>query len=133
MAARFTGFAALNTALFVGLVSTTDGGGVTVKLIVVVCAKLPDVPVMVTVPMPGVALVAAVRVTALVPVVGDGLNDAVTPLGNPEADRFTLPVNPFKSLAVIVLVPLSPCAMERMLGLADKLKSELFSKRIALY
>jgi hypothetical protein len=77
----------------------------TVSLMLVVCVKLPEVPVTVTVMVPVAALLLAVKVTVLVPVAGFGLNPAVTPLGRPEADRLTLPVNP---VIVIVLVPLPP-------------------------
>jgi len=38
----------------------------------------------------------------------NGANDAVTPAGKPDADRLTLPVNPFSGLTVMVLVPLDP-------------------------
>jgi hypothetical protein len=37
----------------------------------------------------------AVSVIVLLPVVGLGANDAVTPLGKPDAERVTLPVNPY--------------------------------------
>ena len=57
----------------------------------------PEVPVIVTVAAPGVAVLLADNVKVLVPVVGLGENDAVTPLGRPEAARFTLPENPYWS------------------------------------
>jgi len=60
-----------------------------------VCVKLPDVPVMVTVAEPVVAVPLAVSVRVLEVVAGFGLKPAVTPLGNPEADMVTLPVKPF--------------------------------------
>jgi hypothetical protein len=60
-------------------------------------------------------------VNVLVVVAGFGLNDAVTPLGRPEADKPTLPLNPFCGVTVIVLVPLVPCVMLRMLGAADRM------------
>jgi len=44
----------------------------------------------------------AVTVSVLVPVVGFGLIDAVTPAGNPDTDRATLPMKPYKGLTVIV-------------------------------
>jgi len=44
---------------------------------------------------PTTAELLAVRVSVLAPVVGFGEKDAVTPLGRPEAERATLPVNPF--------------------------------------
>jgi len=62
---------------------------------VVVFVKLPEVPVMVTVNVPVVAVLFAVRVSVLVLVVLLGLNDAVTPVGRPEADKLTLALKPF--------------------------------------
>jgi len=50
---------------------------------------------MVTVASPVVAVPLAVSVNVLAPVVLLGLNDAVTPAGNPEADKLTLPLKPF--------------------------------------
>jgi hypothetical protein len=66
------------------------------------------VPVIVTVAVPVAAPALAVSVNVLVLVVLPGLNDAVTPLGRPEADRATLPVKPFSGVTVIVLVPAVP-------------------------
>ena len=60
-----------------------------------VALKLPEVPVTVTVYCPIVAVLLAVSVTVLLPVVGFGVKDAVTPLGRPETARFTLPANPY--------------------------------------
>jgi hypothetical protein len=62
---------------------------------VVVFAKLPEAPVMVTVNVPVVAVLFAVRVSVLVLVVVLGLKDAVTPVGRPEADKLTLALKPF--------------------------------------
>jgi hypothetical protein len=80
----------------------------TVRATVVVAVRLPEVPVMVTVAVPVVAVALAVSVNTLVPVVGFVPNAAVTPLGKPDAASVTLPVNPFLSVTVIVLVPLLP-------------------------
>lgn len=88
----------------------------------VVCVKLPDVPVMVTVTVPVVAVLLAISVKALLAVAGLGLNDAVTPLGNPDADRLTLPLKPFCGATVIVLVPLVPCVIVTLLGDAENVK-----------
>ena len=96
---------------------------VTVRLIVVVAVKLPDVPVIVTVEVPVAAVALAVSVNRLVVVVGSGTNAAVTPLGRPEAVRLTLPVKPLAGTTVMVLVPLPPCAMLTLLGFAVRLKS----------
>jgi len=75
--------------------------------------------VTVTVAVPVVAVLLAVSVRVLVPVVLAGLNDAVTPLGNPEADKLTLPVKPLVGFTVIVLVPLPPCATVTLAGEAE--------------
>jgi len=50
----------------------------------------------------------AVSVSTLVPVVGLVAKDAVTPLGNPDAVRFTLPVKPYWGVTVMVDVPAAP-------------------------
>ena len=94
----------------------------TVNARVVVAVRLPEVPVIVTVADPVVAVLLAVSVSTLVPVVGFVPNAAVTPLGRPEALRVTLPVNPPTSLTVMVLVPLPPCVIVRLLGESDKVK-----------
>ena len=57
---------------------------------------------------PAVAVVDAVRVKVLVPVVLAGLKDAVTPAGRPLAARLTAPVKPLRSITEMVLVPLLP-------------------------
>ena len=94
----------------------------TVSEMVVVCDKLPDVPVMVMVLVPVVAVLEAVKVSELVDVVGLVPNAAVTPEGNPEADNVTLPVKPPEGVTVIVLPPLLPCVTETLEGEADKEK-----------
>jgi hypothetical protein len=58
--------------------------------------------------VPGAAVLLAVNVSVLVLVAGFALNDGVTPVGRPDAARFTLPVNPFVGATVIVLVWLAP-------------------------
>jgi hypothetical protein len=82
--------------------------GLTVRLMVVLPVVLPDTPEMVTVTVPVAAVEVADKVSVLVLVAGFGLNDAVTPLGSPEAERVTLPLKPPSSVIVIVLVPLLP-------------------------
>jgi hypothetical protein len=47
----------------------------------VVCVKLPDVPVTVTVKPPAEVVLPAARVSVLVPAVLDGLKKAFTPFG----------------------------------------------------
>ena len=81
---------------------------------------MPDVPVTVTVAVPVVAVLLAVSVNVLVPVVPVGLNDAVTPLGRPEADKLTLPLKPLCGVTVMVLEPLAPCTIVKLLGDAER-------------
>jgi len=83
---------------------------------VVVFVKVPDNPVTVTVTLPVTAVLLAVRLSVLVLVVLLGLNDAVTPLGRPDADKLTLPLKPPCGVTVMVLVPLAPCAIVKLLG-----------------
>jgi hypothetical protein len=86
-----------------------------------VLCRLPDLPMIVTETVPVVAVPLAVSVKVLVVVAGFGLNDAVTPLGRPDADKLTLPLNPFCGVTVIVLVPPAPCTMLKLLGDAERL------------
>jgi len=88
----------------------------------VVLVKPPDIPVMVTEAVPVAAVLLAVSVNVLVLVVVLGLNDAVTPLGRPDADKLTLPLKPFCGVTVMVLTPLAPCVMLRLLGDAERVK-----------
>jgi len=88
---------------------------------VAVLVKLPDEPVTVTVLVPGGAVLLAVSVNVLVLVVLLGLNDVVTPLGRPDADKVTLPLKPFCGLTVMVLAPLPPCVIVTLPG---EVKSE---------
>ena len=74
----------------------------------VVAVLLPEVPVTVTVTAPSVAVALAVSVRTLEVVEDAGLNDAVTPLGRPDSVNDTVPVNPLRSVTVIVSVPLLP-------------------------
>src|ERR1017187_6146568 len=108
------------------------GAGVTVRLIVVVLFKLPDVPVIVTVAVPVAAVTLAVRVSVLLLVAGLGLNAAVTPLGRPDAERVTLPLKPFDGVMLIVLVPWLPCVMVTAFGEAERLKVfRVFTERLS--
>ena len=77
----------------------------TVRLIVVVCVRLPEVPVTVTLDVAGL-----------------GLNAALTPLGTPEAESVTWPVKPPDGVMVIVLLPVEPWLINKLPGEADRLK-----------
>jgi len=86
----------------------------TVSEIVAVCTSDPEVPVIVTVAVPVVAVEEAVNVNVddAVPfaggVTGFVENAAVTPLGKPDALSVVAELNPFKLVTVIVLVPFEP-------------------------
>jgi hypothetical protein len=69
------------------------------------------------------AALVAISVRVLVVVVLDGLKDADTPLGRPEADRATLPVNVLLGVTVTVLEPLAPPAVMAMLLPAERRKA----------
>ena len=94
----------------------------TVRLIVVVLVRPKDEPVTVTATVPVDAELLAVSVNVLVVVVVLGLNDAVTPLGSPDADRLIVPLKPPCRATVMVLAPLDPCGTVRLLGEAEILK-----------
>jgi hypothetical protein len=87
-----------------------------VKAIVLVCEALLAVPVTITFTVPNAAPLVAVNVSMLVLPVLDGLKDAVTPLGKPEADRLTLPENPPVGLIVTVLATLESCCVRGLFG-----------------
>ena len=87
-----------------------------VRATVVVCVKLPDLPVMATVARPRVAVLEAVRVSVLVVVALAGLKDAVTPVGRPLADKPTDPAKLLRAVTVIVLVPAVPWMTLTLLG-----------------
>jgi hypothetical protein len=59
--------------------------------------RAPEVPLMVMVDVPVVAvpLAVKVRVNALLPAAEFGLRVAVTPLGKPDAVRLTFPISSF--------------------------------------
>jgi hypothetical protein len=87
---------------------------------------VPEVPVSVMVGVPAAAFEAAVNVRlCAVPGVSlgaDGL--AVTPDDNPDTERFTLPVKPFRALAVTeVGCPPPPTVRVRLAGVTDSEKS----------
>jgi len=105
------------------MVKLGEAAAFTVSARVVVATRLPEVPVMVTVAVPVVAVELAVKLSVLVEEVGFGLNDAVTPLGKPDAARVTLPLNPPTSVTVMVLVPAAPpCVMVKLLGESESVK-----------
>jgi len=93
-----------------------------VRETVVVFVKLPDEPVTVTMTVPVAAVLLAVSVKVLLLAVLLGLNDAVTPLGRPDADKLTPPLKPLNGVIVIVLVPVVPWMTVRLLGEVEREK-----------
>ena len=73
-----------------------------------VLLRLPEVPVMVTVAASNVAEALAVRVSVPGLVVVAVLNDAVTPVGKPDAARATVPLKPLTGAMVMVPAPVAP-------------------------
>jgi hypothetical protein len=95
-----------------------------VKVSVAVLVTEPDVPVTVTVTVGVGAVGLAVKVSTLEVAVELGLKDAVTPLGKPDAERATLPLNPPAGVMVMVLVPWPPCGMDTLPGEAESVKPD---------
>jgi hypothetical protein len=77
---------------------------------------------MVIVDVPVAAVEAAVKVRMLVAVAGFVPIATVTPVGRVELASVTLPVNPFRSVTVTVLVPVLPGASVRDEGAAESVK-----------
>src|ERR1700733_2478613 len=92
------------------------GGPVTFSDSCAVLARLPEVPVIVIVDVDETAELLAVSVSVLAVVAVAGLNDAVTPAGSPDAARFTERLKSFCALIVIVLVPLVPARIVRVVA-----------------
>ena len=90
-----------------------------VRATVAVCVRLPEVPVMVIVAGPRVAVPDAVRVSLLLVVALAGLNDAVTPAGIPLADKATEPLKLLIGVIVMVLVVAPPWTAVTVVGEAE--------------
>jgi hypothetical protein len=69
-----------------------------------------------------VAALLATNFSELVEAVVAGLNTAVIPPGSPDAVRFTLPLNPFWSFTVMVLVAVSAAIRARLDDDDERLK-----------
>lgn len=87
-----------------------------VSAMVVEAVNVPDVPVIVTTEVPGVAELLAVNVITLLVVAGLVLNAAVTPLGKPDTASDTAPVKPLTSVTAMVSLPVPPTVTERVLA-----------------
>ena len=88
----------------------------TARATLVELAKIPDVPVTVTLYTPTVAPLPAVKVSVLVPAVLVGLKEAVTPLGKPDKDKFTVLLKPFSAFTLITVLALLPCVIVTLAG-----------------
>jgi hypothetical protein len=111
----------------------------TVRVIVAVLLKLPEVPAMVTLDVPIAAATPAPKVTVVEPGSGLELKEAVTPPGIPDAEKVTLPVKPFRGETVMALKPDVPCTTARLAGEAESVKpgcgvpeGQLFTRLAAL-
>jgi len=93
-----------------------------VRETVVVLVKLPEEPVIVTVTVPVVAVPVADRVKRLLVVAGFVPKLALTPLGRPNAVKFTLPLNPLRGLIVMVVEPTAPWGKVTLVGDAERVK-----------
>ena len=96
--------------------------GLTVREIVTEWVKLPDVPVILTVNVPVVAVLLALKVAVLVVVEGFGLNEADTPVGRVDVENVTLLLKPFVGLTVIVELRELPCGTSKLVREEERLK-----------
>ena len=85
------------------------GGAATITLIGRVAVIVPEVPVIVNGDVFTAAAVVAVRVS-VTPVAPADPNEAVTPVGNPEAVNVTVPEKPDCGVITIAAAALPPCA-----------------------
>src|SRR5215475_8218795 len=96
------------------------GTVVMIMLTLMLWVTLPPVPVMVTVEVPGVAVADTVKVSVELPAPGapieEGLKEAVTPAGRPEAESAMAELKPPEIAVVTVVLPEPPCAMETEVG-----------------
>jgi len=94
-------------------VKLPDAPELIVRVIAVVAVAVPDVPVTVTVEVPAGAALLTASVSMLLLVAGLVPSEAVTPLGNPETESVTLPVNDPESVMEIASVALFPSVSDR--------------------
>jgi hypothetical protein len=88
------------------------GAAFTVSAMVAEAVSVPEVPVIVTVARPVVAVLVAVNVRTLEPVAGFVPKLAVTPAGRPVAVKVTLPVKPLAAVTLTVSGALAPCVTD---------------------
>jgi len=103
-------------------VSVNSDAAVMVRLTLMFAFRLPEVLLTVMLTVPVAALLVALSVRVLVVAVLVGLNEAVTPVGSPDAESVTLPEKPPAGTTVIVLWPLPPCCTLTLAGDAESVK-----------
>jgi len=108
------------------------GDDVTATAILTMLVWLPEVPVIVAVDVAGAAELPADSVSVLVVMALAGLNDPVTPAGNPVTARFTAPLKPCCEFTVMVLLPLAPGTMESVGVDEDRLNAGGFGAPVKL-
>ena|ERR1700678_3121050 len=91
-------------------------GAATVSVIVVRLVALPELPVTVTVELPGAALAAALNVRVVVRVADAALNVAVMSAGKPVTEKATVELKLPCGATVMVLVALPLWEMLRLAG-----------------
>ena len=94
-------------------------GALTSSATSVLPVKDPEVPATLIRYDPRTAELPTVRISVLLAEVGLLPQDAVTPLGKPDTASSTLPVNPLRSLTVMVVVPELPGVMVRLVEDAE--------------
>lgn len=102
--------------IVLGAAAKLKPGALMVSDNVVDAVKFPEVPVIVTVAVPGTAASLALSFKIALLVAGLGENDAVTPPGRPVAAKFTSPLKPFCPEIWTFDVPESPSFKLRLLG-----------------
>jgi hypothetical protein len=91
-------------------------GAATVSVIGVRLVALPELPVTVTIELPGAALAAALNVRVVLRVAGAGLNVAVMPAGKPVTEKATVELKLPCEVTVRVLMALPLWEMLRLAG-----------------
>ena len=94
------------------------GPSVTVSVSFAEVLRVPDTPVIVSVDVPGAAVLLTVRMRVPAVMAAAGWNEPVTPAGSPETARFTAPEKPFCAAIWMAVEPLAPAA--RDIAGADK-------------
>ena len=83
--------------------------------------------------MPAAAVPLAVKVRTLVDVVGFVPKVAVTPPGKLETERVTDPLKPPDGTTVMVLLPLEPAAIARLVAPSEKSAGVVTGGRMQLF